>query len=58
MKIIIIIWLVLGLLTSILVIAALMRSSQISQQEGIEENYDHWEVPEAAPELHPRKAEQ
>ena len=58
MQTIIIIWLILGFLTSILVVAALMRSSQLSQEEGLVEQYDDWEAKEIAPEMFPRQAEQ
>ncbi len=60
MQTIIIVWLILGLLTSILVIAALMLSSRISQEEGLTESYDDWEEKEAevAQEMYPRQAEQ
>ncbi|GJM41980.1 MAG: hypothetical protein DHS20C20_22620 [Ardenticatenaceae bacterium] len=57
MKTFIIIWLILGLLTSILVVAALMLSSRLSQEEGLSESYDDWETPEVAPEMYPRQAE-
>jgi hypothetical protein len=60
MQTIIIIWLILGLLASILVVAALMLSSRISQAEGLTECYDDWEEKEAevAQEMYPRQAEQ
>jgi hypothetical protein len=58
MKTFIIVWLVLGLLASILVISALMLSSRLSQEEGLSESYDDWEATEAAQEMHPRQAEQ
>ena len=57
MKTVIIIWLILGFFTSILVVAALMRSSQLSQDEGLVENYDDWEAKEVAQELYPQQAE-
>lgn len=57
MKIFFIIWLVLALIVSVFVVAALMRSSQLSQEEGISESYDDWEAPEEARELFPRQAE-
>ncbi|WP_420644399.1 hypothetical protein [Candidatus Leptofilum sp.] len=57
MKIFFIIWLILGLIVSIFVVAALMRSSQISQEEGLSESYEDWEAPDQAQELHPRQAE-
>jgi hypothetical protein len=60
MQTIIIIWLILGFLTSILVVAALMLSSRLSQKEGVTESYEDWEEKEAevAPEMYPRQAEQ
>ncbi len=60
MQTIIIIWLILGLLASILVVAALMLSSRLSQEEGLTESYDDWEEKEAevAHEMYPRQAEQ
>lgn len=58
MQTLVIIWLILGLLTSILVVAALMLSSRLSQQEGVSENYDDWEAPEVVKEIYPRQAEQ
>ena len=58
MKTFIIIWLVLGVLTSLLVIAALMLSSRLSQEEGLSESYEDWEAPESAQEMYPRQAEQ
>lgn len=60
MQTIIIVWLLLSLLASILVIAALMLSSRLSQEEGLSESYDDWEEKEAevAQEMYPRQAEQ
>lgn len=60
MQTIIIVWLILGLLASILVVAALMLSSRLSQEEGLSENYDDWEAKEAevTQEMYPRQAEQ
>ena len=60
MQTIIIVWLVLAFLASILVIAALMLSSRLSQEEGLSESYDDWEAKEteAAQEMYPRQAEQ
>ncbi|WP_420631902.1 hypothetical protein [Candidatus Leptofilum sp.] len=57
MKTFFIIWLILGLIVSVFVVAALMRSSQLSQQEGISESYEDWKAPEQAQELYPRQAE-
>lgn len=59
MQTIIIVWLLLSLLASILVIAALMLSSRLSRQEGLSESYDDWEAKEAevAQEMYPRQAE-
>ncbi|MCA9918133.1 MAG: hypothetical protein KC445_09280 [Anaerolineales bacterium] len=57
MKIILIIWLTASLLVSILVIAALMRSSQLSRREGLSESYDDWEQSETRPEVYSRRAE-
>ena len=60
MQTIIIVWLILGFLTSILVVAALMLSSRLSQEEGLTESYEDWEAKEAevAQEMYPRQAEQ
>jgi Na+-transporting NADH:ubiquinone oxidoreductase subunit NqrC len=58
MQTVVIIWLIVSLLASILVVAALMLSSRISQTEGVSENYDEWEAPEVAQEIYPRQAEQ
>lgn len=58
MQTIFIIWLILGGLASIFVMAALMLSSRISQDEGLVENYDEWESSEAAPNVIPQQAEQ
>jgi len=60
MQTIIIVWLVLGFLTSIFVVAALMLSSRISQEEGLSESYEDWEEKEAevTQEMYPRQAEQ
>lgn len=57
MKLFFIIWLILALVVSVFVIAALMRSSQLSQEEGISESYEDWEAVEQAQELYPRQAE-
>ena len=58
MQTIFIIWLILGGLASIFVVAALMLSSRISQDEGLVEDYDEWESSEAAPNIFPQQAEQ
>lgn len=58
MQTILIVWLILGILTSIFVVAALMMSSKISQEEGITENYDEWEAPDIVQDVYPRQAEQ
>lgn len=60
MQTIIIVWLILGFLTSILVVAALMLSSRLSQEEGLTESYEDWEEKESevAQEMYPRQAEQ
>ncbi len=60
MQTIIIVWLILSLLASILVVAALMLSSRLSRQEGLSESYDEWEAKESeiAQEMYPRQAEQ
>ena len=60
MQTIIIVWLILSFLASVLVIAALMLSSRLSQEEGLSESYDDWEANEAevAQEMYPRQAEQ
>ncbi len=57
MQTIIIIWLILAILASIFVVAALMLSSRIGQGEGVIENYDDWEVAEVAQEICPQQAE-
>ena len=58
MKIIIIVWLILAVLTSLLVVAALMRSSQLSQQEGVSESYEDWEERNQAQEIYQPQTEQ
>lgn len=58
MQTIFIIWLILGFLASILIIAALMLSSQKSQKEGLSENYDDWEATKQAKEIYRPQAEQ
>lgn len=58
MKTVLIIWLILALLTSIFVVAALVLSSRISEEEGVEESYEDWEAPESVQEIYPRQAEQ
>lgn len=58
MKTLVIIWLVLGLLASILVVAALMLSSRLSQEEGVSESYEDWEAPEVVQDPYPRQVEQ
>ena len=58
MKIFLIVWLILGLVVAVFVIAALIRSSQISQQNGLSESYDEWQVKESARERYPRQVEQ
>ncbi|MCA9943270.1 MAG: hypothetical protein KC449_07290 [Anaerolineales bacterium] len=58
MKTFIIIWLILSILASILVVAALMLSSRLSQEEGISESYEDWEASEPVQEMYPRQAEQ
>ena len=58
MQTVVIIWLIVSLLASILVVAALILSSRISQTEGVSESYDEWEAPEVAQEIYPRQAEQ
>lgn len=60
MQTVIIVWLILSFLASILVIAALMLSSRLSQEEGLTESYDDWEAKEVevAQEMYPRQAEQ
>lgn len=57
MKIILVIWLIFSILVSILVIAAFMRSSQLSQHEGVTENYEDWDKAETTQELFPHRAE-
>lgn len=57
MQTILLIWLILGLLTSIIVVAALMLSSKISQEEGVTERYEHRETSEVVREIYPRQAE-
>lgn len=51
MKVFFIIWLVLALVVSVFVVAALMRSSQLSQQEGLDESYDDWQITEPTQKL-------
>lgn len=58
MKVIFIVWLVLALLVSVFVVAALMRSSQLSQKEGLHESYEDWQINEPTQELYSRQAEQ
>ena len=58
MKTIFIIWLILALLTSVLVVAALMLSSRLSQEEGLSESYEDWEAANQTQELYRRQAEQ
>ncbi len=60
MQTIIFVWLILGFLTSIFVVAALMLSSRISQEEGLSESYEDWDEKEAevTQEMYPRQAEQ
>ena len=58
MKTIFIIWLILALLTSVLVVAALMLSSRLSQEEGLSESYEDWEAANQTQKLYRRQAEQ
>ena len=58
MQTIVLIWLILGLLASIIVVAALMLSSQISREEGVSESYESQETSEVVREIYPRQAEQ
>lgn len=57
MQIILLIWLMLGLLASIIVVAALMLSSRISQEEGVSERYEHRETSEVVREIYPQQVE-
>jgi len=50
MQTIVIVWLILAILASIFVVAALMISSRISQDEGVVENYDEWESAQVSAE--------
>jgi hypothetical protein len=62
MQTIVIVWLILAILASIFVVAALMISSRISQDEGVVENYDEWESAQVSAEVtqkvYPQQAEQ
>lgn len=58
MKVFFIVWLVLALVVSVFVVAALMRSSQLSQQEGLDESYDDWQITEPTQKVFTRQAEQ
>lgn len=58
MKTFIILWLILGLFASIFVVATLMLSSRLSQEEGLSENYEDWKTKESAPEMYPPQVEQ
>jgi hypothetical protein len=62
MQTIVIVWLILAILASIFVVAALMLSSRISQDEGVVENYEDWEAAEVSAEVvqevYPQQAEQ
>ncbi|MCA9954763.1 MAG: hypothetical protein H6657_03845 [Ardenticatenaceae bacterium] len=55
MQNILLIWLILGLITSVIVVAALMLSSRISQEEGVSEKYDCRETSEVVREIYPRQ---
>lgn len=57
METILVIWLVLGLLASIIVVAALMLSSRLSQEEGVSEKYVKPETSEVVREIFPRQVE-
>ena len=58
MQTFLIIWLIAAIIATILVIAALVLSSRISEEEGIAESYEDWEANEPAQEMNPRQAEQ
>lgn len=58
MQTVVLIWLMLGLVASIIVVAALMLSSHISQDEGVSESYDDQETSEVVREIYPRQVEQ
>lgn len=55
MQTILLLWLILGFLTSIVVVAALMLSSRISQEEGVSEKYDNQETSEIVRDIYPRQ---
>ncbi len=58
MQTIAIVVLILGVLASLFVVAALMLSSRLSKAEGLVEEYDDWEASEMVQEAIPRQAEQ
>jgi hypothetical protein len=58
MQTIVLIWLMLGLLAAIIVVATLMLSSHISQEEGVSESYENQETSEVVREIYPRQVEQ
>ena len=58
MKILIIVWLILAVLTSLFVVSALMLSSRLSQEEGLSESYEDWEEKKQAQELYRPQTEQ
>ena len=58
MKILIIVWLILAVLTSLFVVSALMLSSRLSQEEGLSESYEDWEEKNQAQELYRPQTEQ
>lgn len=58
MKTIIIVWLILAVVTSLFVVAALMLSSRLSQKEGLSESYEDWEEKNQAQEMYRPQTEQ
>ena len=58
MQTIVIIWLIVSLLTTVLVIATLMLSSRVSQEEGVTESYEDWKATEVTREVYQQQVEQ
>lgn len=55
MQTLLVLWLILGLLASIIVVAALMLSAKISRKEGVTESYENRETSEVVREMYPRR---
>lgn len=55
MQTLLVLWLILGLLASIIVVAALMLSAKISREEGVTESYENQETSEVVREMYPRR---